>query len=267
MRTIGFLGGGNMAGAIIGGLLRLDDAPVIHVVDHNPAKLERLAALGAKTHEAPGDWITACDLFVLAVKPQGMKDALGPVKAFLNPKGAALTIAAGIESAAYAEWLSGYPLIRSMPNTPAMVGEGVTGLWVPEGIAPEHAEAAEFVLSAVGRVVRVAKEEDIDLVGAIPGSGPAYVFRFMEALQAAAVRRGMPEADAKALALGTVKGAALLAEASGKAFSELREQVTSKGGTTARALAVMNARDIDAMMDEAVGAAIARTLEMKAMFR
>lgn len=267
MRTIGFLGGGNMAGAIIGGLLRLDDAPVIHVVDHNPAKLERLAALGAKTHEAPGDWITACDLFVLAVKPQGMKDVLGPVKAFLNPKGAALTIAAGIESAAYAEWLSGYPLIRSMPNTPAMVGEGVTGLWVPEGIAPEHAEAAEFVLSAVGRVVRVAKEEDIDLVGAIPGSGPAYVFRFMEALQAAAVRRGMPEADAKALALGTVKGAALLAEASGKPFSELREQVTSKGGTTARALAVMNARDIDAMMDEAVGAAIARTLEMKAMFR
>lgn len=267
MRTIGFLGGGNMAGAIIGGLLRLDDAPVIHVVDHNPAKLERLAALGSKTHEAPGDWITACDLFVLAVKPQGMKDALGPVKAFLNPKGAALTIAAGIESAAYAEWLSGYPLIRSMPNTPAMVGEGVTGLWVPEGIAPEHAEAAEFVLSAVGRVVRVAKEEDIDLVGAIPGSGPAYVFRFMEALQAAAVRRGMPEADAKALALGTVKGAALLAEASGKSFSELREQVTSKGGTTARALAVMNARDIDAMMDEAVGAAIARTLEMKAMFR
>lgn len=268
MWTIGFLGGGNMAAAIIAGLSRLPDAPVVHVVDRHPEKLERLAsAYGARAHEAPGDWITSCDLLVLAVKPQGMKLALEPVRPLLNPKGAALTIAAGISSEAYAEWLPGYTVIRAMPNTPAMIGKGITGLWIPPGTASCHAQAARCVLEAVGEVVEVKDESGIDLVGAIPGSGPAYVFRFMEALQHAAQVRGMPEQDAKALALGTVLGAAALAQESGKPFSELREQVTSKGGTTARALAVMNARDIDAMMDEAVGAAIARTLEMKAMFR
>lgn len=268
MRTIGFLGGGNMASAIIAGLSRLPDAPVIHAVDPHPEKLANLArAYGARTHDAPGEWMTACDLLVLAVKPQVMKEALAPVRELLNPDGAVLTIAAGISSEAYAEWLPGYPVIRAMPNTPAMIGEGITGLWVPPGTDERHAEAAKWVLKAVGGVVEVSDESGIDLVGAIPGSGPAYVFRFMEALQRAAEHRGMPSDDAAALALGTVLGAAKLAASSGKPFAELREAVTSKGGTTARALAVMNERGIDQMMDEAVGAAIARTLEMKALFR
>ena len=269
MLTIGFLGGGNMAGALIGGLLAggpRSDLKV-HVTDLHEDKLARLAALGAQTHSDVGEWAASCDLMVFAVKPQGMKTALASLMPFLNPDGAALTIAAGIEAAAYADWLNGYPLMRAMPNTPAMVGMGVSGLWIPAGISETAANAARQVLAAAGKVVEVKTEADIDLVGSIPGSGPAYVFRFMEALEKAGIKRGLPPESAHALALGTVLGAAVLADKSGEAFSKLRENVTSKGGTTAKALEVMNNRDIDGMMDEAVNAALKRTAEMKALFR
>lgn len=269
MLTIGFLGGGNMAGALIGGLLAggpRSDLKV-HVTDLHEDKLARLAALGAQTHSGVGEWAASCDLMVFAVKPQGMKTALASLMPFLNPDGAALTIAAGIEAAAYADWLNGYPLMRAMPNTPAMVGMGVSGLWIPAGISDTAANAARQVLAAAGKVVEVKTEADIDLVGAIPGSGPAYVFRFMEALEKAGIKRGLPPEAAHALALGTVLGAAVLADKSGEAFSKLRENVTSKGGTTAKALEVMNNRDIDGMMDETVNAALKRTAEMKALFR
>jgi len=269
MLTIGFLGGGNMAGALIGGLLAggpRSDLKV-HVTDLHEDKLARLAALGAQTHSGVGEWAASCDLMVFAVKPQGMKTALASLMPFLNPDGAALTIAAGIEAAAYADWLNGYPLMRAMPNTPAMVGMGVSGLWIPAGISDTAANAARQVLAAAGKVIEVKTEADIDLVGAIPGSGPAYVFRFMEALEKAGIKRGLPPEAAHALALGTVLGAAVLADKSGEAFSKLRENVTSKGGTTAKALEVMNNRDIDGMMDEAVNAALKRTAEMKALFR
>lgn len=119
-----------------------------------------------------------------------MKTALASLMPFLNPDGAALTIAAGIEAAAYADWLNGYPLMRAMPNTPAMVGMGVSGLWIPAGISETAANAARQVLAAAGKVVEVKTEADIDLVGAIPGSGPAYVFRFMEALEKPASNGG-----------------------------------------------------------------------------
>ena len=164
-------------------------------------------------------------------------------------------------------WLGGYPVIRAMPNTPALVGAGLSGLWVPEGTSPEHAEAAEFVMRAVGNVVPCKTEAELDVVGAIPGSGPAYVFRFLEALERAAQKRGFTPEDARELAIGTVFGAAKLARESEESFATLRERVTSKGGTTARALAVMNERDIDGMMDDAVEAALRRTAEMKALFR
>ena len=143
---------------------------------------------------------------------------------------------------------------------------------VDRAAAVDHAVAGDVEMitdigEAAGDVVEVADEAGIDLVGAIPGSGPAYVFRFMEALQMAGERRGLGRDAARALALGTVYGAAVLARESGEPFSTLRENVTSKGGTTAKALEVMNARDIDGMMDEAVEAALRRTAEMKALFR
>ncbi len=266
--TIGFLGGGNMAGALIGGLVKKLSPEHVHVTDRHPEKLERLrSAFGVAAHETAGDWVAGCDLFVLAVKPQGMKAAAGSVAALLNPKGAALSIAAGIEGAALSAWLGGYPVLRAMPNTPAMAGCGATGLWAPSGAPAEALAWSRFLLSAVGEVVEVETEDGIDLVGAISGSGPAYVFRFMEALQAAGAKRGLSEADAKMLALSTVCGAAALARESGEEFAQLRKNVTSKGGTTAKALEVLDARDISGIMDEAVQAALDRTAEMRAMFR
>lgn len=268
MFEVGFLGGGNMARALAGGLAKKLSPEHIHVVDHHPEKLEKLASdFGVTVHAELGDWVTKLDLIVLAVKPQGMKAALVPLVPLLNPKGAALSIAAGIEAESLRGWLKGYPVMRAMPNTPAMVGCGTTGFWAPEGTAPEALECAKLVLSAAGEVVEVKDEAGIDLVGAIPGSGPAYVFRFMEALERAGIKRGLAPEAAKALALGTVYGAAVLARESGEPFSTLRENVTSKGGTTAKALEVMNARDIDGMMDEAIEAALKRTAEMKALFR
>ena len=120
--VIGFLGGGNMAGALLGGLLQKLPGANLHVVDHNVPKLEKLAQRGVTTHETLGDWVTACDLFVLAVKPQVMKEALVPVLPLLKKGGAALSIAAGIEGAVLRKWLAGYPVMRAMPNTPALVG-------------------------------------------------------------------------------------------------------------------------------------------------
>lgn len=266
--TIGFLGGGNMARALIGGLAKKRPDARVHVIDHNPDKLEKLAQdFGAETHEAIGEWVGECSLLVLAVKPQNMKAALAPLVPFLNPTGAALSIAAGIEAGTLKGWLGGYPVLRAMPNTPAMAGCGTTGFWAGADADADAVETALAVLESVGVVVRVADEAGIDLVGAIPGSGPAYVFRFMEALARAGVSRGLSEEDAQALALGTVYGAAVLAKESGRPFAELRENVTSKGGTTAKALEVFNRLDIDGMVDQAVQAALNRTEEMKQLFR
>lgn len=265
--VIGFLGGGNMAGALLGGLLQKLPGANLHVVDHNVPKLEKLAQRGVTTHETLGDWVTACDLFVLAVKPQVMKEALVPVLPLLKKGGAALSIAAGIEGAVLRKWLAGYTVMRAMPNTPALVGAGLSGLWVPEGTKPEHAELARFVMEAVGAVVPCETEAQIDVVGAIPGSGPAYVFRFLESLERSAMKRGFSAEDARELAIGTVFGAAKLARESDESFATLRERVTSKGGTTARALAVFNERDLDTIVDDAIEAALVRTAEMKALFR
>lgn len=265
---IGFLGGGNMARAIIGGLAAKRPDAQVHVVDHHPEKLQKLVDdFGAVAHASVGPWIGQCSLVVLAVKPQNMKAAVEPIEPFLNPEGAALSIAAGIEASTLKAWLGGYPVLRAMPNTPAMAGCGTTGFWAGEDASAPLVAAAQSVLESVGVVVRVQDEAGIDLVGAIPGSGPAYVFRFMEALARAGQARGLSEKDAAALALGTVYGAAVLAKESGEPFGRLRENVTSKGGTTARALEVFNRLDIDGMVDQAVQAALDRTAEMKALFR
>lgn len=266
MKKIGFMGGGNMGGAIIAGLVKVFDPQLIHVVDHGREKLEALSRLGVCTHAALGDWARDVDFWVWAVKPQNMKDSIEEIAPYVKEGAVSLTIAAGIESSSYKGWLN-VPIMRAMPNTPAMVGSGTTGLWIPEEIDEESSGLAQRMFESVGRVVRVSKESDLDLVGAIPGSGPAYVFRFMESLMKAGTDRGLSPEDAKALALGTVYGAARLALETGEEFSVLRSNVTSKGGTTAKALEVMNERDVDSMMSEAVEAALKRTNELKELFR
>ncbi len=266
--TVGFIGGGNMGRALSGGLSKRLDPSRIHVADMSAEKRAALTRdFGLQTHEGPGDWVKACTMIVLAVKPQNMKEALAPYADLIGPKTVVLTIAAGIGAESSAAWRPGRTVQRAMPNTPARGGCGVTGLWVPEGAPEGAAEAAEFLLSTVGEVVRVDSEAGVDLVGAIPGSGPAYVFRFLEALAAAGMKRGLPKEDARALALGTVYGAAVLAKKSGEDFGVLRQNVTSKGGTTARALEVFNRLGIDEMVDEAVQAALDRTAEMRALFK
>lgn len=266
MKKIGFMGGGNMGGAIIAGLVKVFDPHQIHVVDHGREKLEALARLGVCTHEKLGEWAEDIDFWVWAVKPQNMKESISEIAPYVKKTAVSLTIAAGIESSSYRSWID-LPIMRAMPNTPAMVGSGTTGLWIPEGMDDESAELARRMFESVGRVVLVARESDLDLVGAIPGSGPAYVFRFMESLMKAGVDRGLSPQDAKALALGTVYGAARLAFETGEDFDVLRKNVTSKGGTTAKALEVMNERDVDSMMGEAVDAALKRTNELKELFR
>ena len=266
MKKIGFIGGGNMRGAIIAGLVKVFDPHQIHVVDHGREKLDALARLGVCAHEKLGEWACGVDFWVWAVKPQNMKESIAEIAPYVKKSAVSLTIAAGIESSSYRSWID-IPIMRAMPNTPAMVGSGTTGLWIPEGVDEESADLARRIFESVGRVVLVARESDLDLVGAIPGSGPAYVFRFMESLMKAGVERGLSPQDAKALALGTVYGAARLAFETGEDFDVLRKNVTSKGGTTAKALEVMNERGVDSMMNDAVDAALKRTNELKELFR
>lgn len=267
MEKIGFIGGGNMARAIIGGLVQMMPASSVHVTDHHAEKREGLSRdFGVVAHDSTGSWVTGMDLVVLAVKPQTMKAACAELVPWLNRKGAALSIAAGIESDTICDWLWGYPVMRAMPNTPAKVRAGVTGYWIPPRYPEELASLVVRMFSACGDVIEVKEESQLDLVGAIPGSGPAYVFRFMEAFVRAAMRRGIPEEAAVRMVVGTFFGAAELARLSGEPLAQLRESVTSRGGTTAKALEVLESRGIDAAADEALEAALKRTEELKTLF-
>ena len=236
-----FLGGGNMANALIGGMLRQGFAAAdIHVVDPGADARARLAAAYAvNCHESAESVPAAPDIVVLAVKPQQMKEAVAPLVGKLG-NAVVVSIAAGLDMAALSRWLGGHRrIVRSMPNTPALVGAGITGLCALPEVDPEGRAAAERVLRAVGNTVWIADESRMDAVTAISGSGPAYVFLFIEALQAAAAELGLNAEQGRQLAIDTVRGAAALATASDEPAAVLRERVTSKGGTTEAALRVM----------------------------
>ena len=239
--NIVFLGGGNMANALIGGMLRQGFAAAdIHVVDPGAEARGRLSAAYAVTcHESAASAPAAPDILVLAVKPQQMKEAVAPLVGRLG-NAVVVSIAAGLDMAALSRWLGGHRrIVRSMPNTPALVGAGITGLCALPEVGPEGCAAAERVLRAVGSTVWIDDESRMDAVTAISGSGPAYVFLFIEALQAAAAELGLNAEQGRQLAIDTVRGAAALAAASDEPAAVLRERVTSKGGTTEAALRVM----------------------------
>jgi pyrroline-5-carboxylate reductase len=238
---IAFLGGGNMATALIGGLTaRGFDAAAISVIEVVPAARERLAAQ-YKVHAsaAPDEATRAADTVVLAVKPQDMRAALAP----LAPLAAGrlfLSIAAGLRLADLSRWLGGHrKLVRAMPNTPALIGAGIAGLYAPPEVSAEERGRAEQILNAVGETIWVGDEKLLDPVTALSGSGPAYVFWFIEQLAASGEALGLEPAAARKLALATVAGAARLAAQSAEPPAVLRERVTSKGGTTEAALKVM----------------------------
>ena len=269
-RRILFIGGGNMAAAMIGGLvdtgLGADQVAVIE-----PAAAARQALRGkhpaldafADAGEIGGD---ACfDALVLAVKPQQASAALAGCRQLLGrlPQALVLSIAAGLSVELLVAMSGGHRrVIRAMPNTPSLIGEGIAGLFAPGDAEPGDRDIAEAILSATGQVVRVDQENLIDTVTAVSGSGPAYAFYLIEAMTQAGIAGGLDMASARTLASYTVKGAALLAIASEEPPEILRARVTSPGGTTAAAVAVLDRHEVKASIVEAIGAAALRSREL-----
>jgi pyrroline-5-carboxylate reductase len=259
-----FIGGGNMATALAGGLAAKGfDARRLKVVELLPEARARLeGTLGVRCFERPAEAAPYGDVVVFAVKPQQMREAARAVAPHLGRE-LVLSIAAGIRLADLGRWLGGYArLARCMPNTPALIGAGVTGLFARAEVEPAQRAQAQAVLEAVGEVIWVADEALLDPVTAVSGSGPAYVFFFIEALERAALELGLEALAARRLAIATFRGAAELAARSSDPPAILRERVTSKGGTTERALAALRADRIGEAIVRAVRAASERAREL-----
>ncbi|MEO8677287.1 MAG: pyrroline-5-carboxylate reductase [Casimicrobiaceae bacterium] len=264
-----FIGGGNMATALAGGMVARGARPdEIRIVEPLAAQREKLRARfpGAGMHpECDVAAIEGADLVVFAVKPQQMKDAARAVAPHLGraPETVVLSIAAGIRGADLARWLGGHArIVRAMPNTPALIGKGISAIYANVDVDTAGRARCEGVLAAGGAVVWVADESMLDAVTGVSGSGPAYVFYFLEALEQAARDLGFSPADARQLAYATFEGAIALAKASPDDPASLRAQVTSKGGTTERALASMEAAGVKREIVAAVKAAARRAREL-----
>ncbi len=264
--TIGkicFIGGGNMARALIGGLQTngylMSD---INVIEPDAEKRIQLKAdFGVSvTEQLPS--VAMADIVVLAVKPQQLRD-LSIFLGSLLQKQLLISIAAGIRAKDIARWLGGYQsIIRVMPNTPAQIQLGVSALYaMPEVTQAQHVQA-ETILKAVGEILWLDEETKMDAVTAISGSGPAYVFYFIEAMQQAALELGLNEDQAKTLSLQTFIGASQLAEQSHEPPATLRSQVTSKGGTTEQAILTMESAAVKSSIIKAAKAAAARSEEL-----
>ncbi len=261
---IGFIGGGNMATALVGGLaVKLTSPNNIHVVDLNQDSLTKMEAqFGVNTALAIDGALAPCDVIILAVKPQQLRDVVTQLKPHLSGQ-LLLSIAAGIRAEDISRWLGGYDaIVRSMPNTPALIGKGVTGMVAMAGVSAEQRQAADNIMRAVGATVWLDDEALIDSVTAVSGSGPAYVFYFIEAMQQAASELGLNAEQGTQLAIATFTGAAELAAQSADQVSVLRDKVTSKGGTTYAALTSLEASGVKASIVEAIKAAAARGKEL-----
>jgi pyrroline-5-carboxylate reductase len=256
---VAFLGGGNMALALIGGLLGKGyDRSSICVIEVSTPARERLAAQhGVRASAAPDAATAAADVLVLAVKPQDMRAALAGLSGV--DKKLVISIAAGVRVDALSRWLQGHrKLVRCMPNTPALIGAGIAALYALAEVSAEERNKAETILRAVGEVVWVEDERLLDPVTAVSGSGPAYVFWFIEQLAASGEKLGLPRDTSLKLAMQTVLGAAKLAAQSDQTPAELRRQVTSKGGTTEAALNVFEREKLAERMMKALEAASRR---------
>jgi len=262
--NITFIGGGNMASALIGGLLQkgfsAKTISVVEITAESRGRLER--EYGVNTFAEASPAALACDVLVLAVKPQQLRELAAQLQPLLKQQ-LMISIAAGIRSADLSRWLGGYDLlVRAMPNTPAMVQAGMTGLYALPAVSAEQRRAAEAIMSAVGSVLWLDDENRMDGVTAVSGSGPAYVFYFIEALQQAAQELGFTPEEARRLSIETFAGASKLASLSDEEAAVLRHRVTSKGGTTERALQSMENSGIKQRIVEAVLAAAERSREM-----
>jgi pyrroline-5-carboxylate reductase len=261
---IGFIGGGNMARAIIGGLVaRGTRAADIVVVEIDAvARLKLVAEFGVATIEIPGPELAGAAVMILAVKPQHLREAARALAPFAGDA-LFVSIAAGIRIADLSRWLGGRTrIVRAMPNTPALVHAGVSGLHAGAGVGAPDREKAEQLLAAVGATLWFEREEDLDAVTAVSGSGPAYVFYAIEALEEAARGLGLAEGASRSLALWTFVGATKLAIERGEDPATLRAQVTSRGGTTERAIGVLESAGVKDKFVQAVRAACERSREL-----
>jgi pyrroline-5-carboxylate reductase len=262
---IAFIGAGNMANSLIRGLLNKQvPAANLYATDINPNQLQTLKQdCGINTGNA-ADVAKNADVIVLAVKPQVMATACESLAPLIGkPDCLILSIAAGTPISSLERWLGAdRPIVRCMPNTPSLVGVGATGLYANTQCSSAHIELASAIMEAVGIACWLHAEKDIDTVTALSGSGPAYYFLMMEAMEKAAIAMGLDSAVARKLSIQTALGAAQLAAGSDVAPDELRRRVTSPGGTTERALQSFDSNGFESMVDTAMRAAQARAAEL-----
>jgi len=265
--NITFVGGGNMATALIGRMIgKGADARDFRVVEPHAAAQQKLAArfpgIGLFGEPTAGA-IEGADVVVMAVKPQQMRMAAEALAPFVASVAVVLTIAAGTRAVDLARWLGGFDrIVRAMPNTPALVGAGISGAFAGPAVDVHRRALAAHVIEAAGAVVWVEREEMLDAVTGVSGSGPAYVFYFLEALEEAARAVGFGQEDARHLAYQTFAGALQLAQSTDLEPATLRAQVTSKGGTTERGIGVLEGEGVKATIVAAVRAAAERAREL-----
>jgi len=261
--TIAFIGGGNMASAIIGGLIR-QGHPVAQIEVVEPFEPTRAALLqhyGLTAQPESGLALQRASIVVWAVKPQNFKDAAAQAKAHTQ-SALHLSVAAGIRSDSIAQWLGTERIVRTMPNTPALVGKGMSALYARPAVSTAERAQVEAIMASTGEFLWVDNEKQLDAVTALSGSGPAYVFYFLEAMTRAGTSMGLTEQQAHQLAVGTFVGASELARRSDEPPAVLRQRVTSKGGTTYAALQSMEANAVGPAFERAMEAARQRADEL-----
>lgn len=258
--SVYFLGGGNMATAIVAGMSKQGGYD-IEVIDRNLEKRQHLSSCYQVRCSEKLPTLNADDVLVLAVKPQDMQQSTADIE--IN--GAlVLSIAAGLTINTLSQFLPNHQrIIRIMPNTPCQIGLGISGLYAPSNIDAADKTLAENIMRTTGEVVWLDEESAINRIAGISGSGPAYVFYFLNALQQAAIQQGFSTKEAHQLSLGTFKGAVSLAEQSGTEFVQLQKNVTSKGGTTFAATSVFDQHQLSQVVADGVAASVARAEEMQ----
>ncbi|WP_053148246.1 pyrroline-5-carboxylate reductase [Pseudomonas sp. Pf153] len=261
---IAFIGAGNMAASLIGGLRAKGlDASQIRASDPGDETRARVSAEhGIETFADNAQAIDGVDVVVLAVKPQAMKTVCEALRPSLKPDQLVVSIAAGITCASMNNWLGAQPIVRCMPNTPALLRQGVSGLFATPQVSTGQRQQAEELLSAVGLALWLETEQQLDAVTAVSGSGPAYFFLLIEAMTAAGEKLGLPRETAARLTLQTALGAAHMAVSSDVDAAELRRRVTSPAGTTEAAIKSFQAGGFEALVEKALGAAAHRSAEM-----
>jgi pyrroline-5-carboxylate reductase len=262
-QQIAFIGGGNMASAIMGGLLKNGTrAAQIQVVEPLEAQRDKLKKqFGVLCHTIPGPWLTGMNLVVWAVKPQTFKDAALHTR-FHTKNALHLSVAAGVPSSSIARWLGTECVVRSMPNTPALVGKGMTALFARPAVNEVNRLAVEAIIKTTGAYIWLDDESHLDAVTALSGSGPAYVFYFIEAMIEAGIDMGLSREQAHKLSISTFVGASELARAADQSPETLRAQVTSKGGTTYAALTSLEQDGVKMLFMRAMHAAKQRAREL-----